>query len=133
MISSSPDDQSHRINLFHRAPSYSANQRVWLTDRDFNHGFQTRDRSSETLAPTQRISSAPKSGHRCPIYRWRATTRTSCLTVIKQGCAFSPYTTFDNISLVKGAELHFSTVQFLGIRPQLLYQCINLSSQLWSS
>src|SRR5712675_122733 len=58
----------------YRAPSYPANQRVWLTDRDFNHGFQTRDRSPETLAPTQRICFAPKSAHRCPIYRWRGTT-----------------------------------------------------------
>src|SRR5258708_37652240 len=94
----SSDDQPHRINLCYRAPSYPANQRVWLTDRDFNHGFQTRYRSPETLAPTQRIRFAPKSGHRRPFYRWRGTARTSCLTVINRGCAFFPYTTFDNIS-----------------------------------
>src|SRR5712672_1903101 len=92
------DDQPHRIHLCYRAPSYPANQRVWLTDRDFNHGFQTRYRSQETLAPTQRIRFAPKSGHRRPFYRWRGTARTSCLTVINRGCAFFPYTTFDNIS-----------------------------------
>jgi hypothetical protein len=40
----------------------------------------------------------PKIGHRRPIYRWRGTTRTSCLTVINRGCAYFPYTTFDNIS-----------------------------------
>src|SRR5258707_15313014 len=94
----SSDDQPHRINLCYRAPSYPANQRVWLTDRDFNHGFQTRYRSPETLAPTQRIRFAPKSGHRRPFYRRRGTARTSCLTVINRGCAFFPYTTFDNIS-----------------------------------
>src|SRR5260370_11140888 len=99
----SSDDQPHRINLCYRAPSYPANQRVWLTDRDFNHGFQTRYRSPETLAPTQRIRFAPKSGHRRPFYRWRGTARTSCLTVINRGCAFFPYTTFDNISAsIKG-------------------------------
>src|SRR5258705_3695773 len=92
---------THRINLCYRAPSYPANQRVWLTDRDFNHGFQTRYRSPETLAPTQRIRFAPKSGHRRPFYRWRGTARTSCLTVINRGCAFFPYTTFDNISQLR--------------------------------
>src|SRR5258708_11843288 len=74
------------------------NARVWFTDCVFNHGFQTRYRSPETLAPTQRIRFAPKSGHRRPFYRWRGTARTSCLTVINRGCAFFPYTTFDNIS-----------------------------------
>src|SRR5258707_1623085 len=100
----SSDDQPHRINLCYRAPSYPANQRVWLTDRDFNHGFQTRYRSPETLAPTQRIRFAPKSGHRRPFYRWRGTARTSCLTVINRGCAFFPYTTFDNISNFKASS-----------------------------
>src|SRR5258708_37361096 len=94
----SSDDQPHRINLCYRAPSYPANQRVWLTDRDLNHGFQTRYRSPETLAPTQWIRFAPKSGHRRPFYRWRGTTRRSCLTVLNRGCAYFPYTTFDNIS-----------------------------------
>jgi ABC transporter substrate binding protein len=65
-----------------RAPSYPAHQRVWLTDRDFNYGFQTRYRSPETLAPTKRICPAPKSRHRCPIYRRRGVGTTSCLTVI---------------------------------------------------
>src|SRR6266404_7268264 len=102
----SSDDQPHRINLCYRAPSYPANQRVWLTDRDFNHGFQTRYRSPETLAPTQRIRFAPKSGHRRPFYRWRGTARTSCLTVINRGCAFFPYTTFDNISILLRKSLY---------------------------
>ena len=30
------------MNLCYRAPLNPANQRVWLTDRDLNHGFQTR-------------------------------------------------------------------------------------------
>src|SRR5258705_11679048 len=88
----------YRCNVLRYEDQIRANQRVWLTDRDFNHGFQTRYRSPETLAPTQRIRFAPKSGHRRPFYRWRGTARTSCLTVINRGCAFFPYTTFDNIS-----------------------------------
>jgi hypothetical protein len=67
-----------------------------LADRHSNHGLQTR--SPETLAPPQRISPAPQSGHRRQIYRRRGGTTTSRLTVINQGCAFFLYTTFDNIS-----------------------------------
>src|ERR1700737_780540 len=68
----------------------------------FNHGLQTRYRSPETLAPTQRIRFAPKSAHRRSFYRWRGTTRRSCLTVLNRGCAYFPYTTFDNISFLDG-------------------------------
>src|SRR5260221_1529130 len=94
----SSDDQPHRINLCHRAPSYSAHQRLRLRDRHPDHGVQARARRPETLARTQPNSPAPKRAHRHPIYRRRGTTRTSCLTVISRGCAFFPYTTFDNIS-----------------------------------
>src|SRR5260221_1543087 len=95
--------QSYRIKRCHRAPSYSAHERLRLPERHPDHGGQTRARSPETLAPTQRNSPAPKSGHRRPIYRRRGTTRTSCLTVISRGCAFFPYTTFDNISVLLDA------------------------------
>src|SRR5258707_11922723 len=87
---------------------------LFRSDRDFNHGFQTRYRSPETLAPTQRIRFAPKSGHRRPFYQWRGTARTSCLTVINRGCAFFPYTTFDNISEQSGYTLCF---------PESIYPC----------
>jgi hypothetical protein len=33
------------------APSYPADQGLWLPDRHFDHGLQTGNRSSETLAP----------------------------------------------------------------------------------
>jgi hypothetical protein len=39
----------HRINLCNRAPSYAANQRVWLADCNFNHGFPTRYRSPKNI------------------------------------------------------------------------------------
>ena len=39
-----------QINFCHGAPSYPANQGMWLADRDTDDGLQARARSLETLA-----------------------------------------------------------------------------------
>src|SRR6516162_1910396 len=79
-LAASAHDQSDRIDLRDCPFANLSHQRPRVQNRNLDDGLQTHPRGPETLAPTTRIPTHPKSHHRRSLRRRRRINPTSRLT-----------------------------------------------------